>query len=40
MKVKFCKSWRITNVEELVRHEMDVNEHERIPNITLRHKLK
>ena len=40
MKVKFCESWRITNVKELVRHDMNVNEHERLLNITLRHKLK
>ena len=40
MKVKFCKSWRITNVKELVRHDMNVNEHERLLNITLGHKLK
>jgi hypothetical protein len=40
MKVKFCESWGITNVKELGRHDMNVNEHERLLNITLRHKLK
>jgi len=27
-------------VGELVRYDMDVNEHERLPNCTLRHKVK
>ena len=40
MKVKLCESWGITNVKELGRHDMNVNEHERLLNITLRHKLK
>jgi hypothetical protein len=40
MKVKFCESWRITNVKELGRHDMNVNEHERLLNITLRKQIK
>jgi hypothetical protein len=29
-----------TDIHKLVRNDMDVNEHERLFNITLRHKLK
>jgi hypothetical protein len=29
-----------TNIKSLVRKDMNVNEHERLSNITLRHKLK
>jgi hypothetical protein len=28
------------SVSQLVRNDMDVNEHERLSNVTLRHKLK